>query len=324
MVLIAMEHDTKVIGSEGEPWRAIPADLREGSATLTILSRRRAGLWALVLESRAVPCRVEQEGTGWTLLVPAGSFSLALDELRSFEDENRNWPPLAAKSIPLAENTLSTLSVLLLVATFHNLTHLEISLFGHAPVNWLELGSAQAGKILDGQWWRSVTALTLHSGALHLFGNLTIGGFFIVHLCRDLGSGFAWTLLLLSGILGTFANAWFHPASHTSIGASTLVFGAVGILAALQVVRGKGRLGRSWFRPVAGALALLAMLGTSGENTDIGAHLFGFVFGILFGLIGAMLVERQGRAGTRGNFLLALGAAAVPVVAWWAALVSGR
>lgn len=319
-----MESDTEVIGLEGEPLRAIPADLRESPAALTILSRRRASLWALVLESRSVPCRVEQDGTGWTLRVPAGFFVFALEELRTFEDENRNWPPRTSKTIPLAENTLSTFSVLLLLATFHNLTHLEISLFGHAPVNWLELGSAQAGKILEGQWWRSVTALTLHSGALHLFGNLTIGGFFIVYLCRDLGAGLAWTLLLLSGILGTFANAWFHPAYHTSIGASTLVFGAVGILAALQVVRGNGRLRRRWFLPVAGALALLAMLGTSGENTDIGAHLFGFVFGLLFGLAAADLVERRGRPGTRGNVLLALGAAAVPVVAWWAALVSGR
>ncbi len=319
-----MESDTEVIGLESEPWRAIPADLREGSAALTILSQKRASLWALVLESRAVPCRIEQEGTGWTLRVPAGSFALALDELRNFEDQNRNWPPGASTAIPLAENTLSTLSVLLLLATFHNLTHLEISLFGHAPVNWLELGSAQAGKILDGQWWRSVTALTLHSGALHLFGNLTIGGFFIVYLCRDLGAGLAWTLLLLSGILGTFANAWFQPAYHTSIGASTLVFGAVGILAALQMVRGKSRLRRSWFLPVAGALALLAMLGTSGENTDIGAHLFGFVFGIHFGLAGAYLVERHGRPGTRGNVLLSLGAAAVPVVAWWVALIAVR
>lgn len=319
-----MESDTEVSGLEGEPWRAIPADLREVSAATTILSRKRANLWGLVLESRSVPCRVEPEGTGWNLRVPAGSFVLALDEIRHFEDENRNWPPFTSKTIPLAENTLSTLSVLLLLATFHNFTLLEISLLGHAPVNWLELGSAQAGKILEGQWWRSVTALTLHSGALHLFGNLTIGGFFIVHLCRDLGSGLAWTLLLLSGILGTFVNAWFHPAFHTSIGASTLVFGAVGILAAFQAVRGTGRFRRSWFLPVAGALALLAMLGTSGENTDIGAHLFGFVFGILFGLAAAFLVERRGRPGARANALLAFGAAAVPIVAWWAALASGR
>lgn len=310
------------IGSDS--WRAVSADLRAGTVATVTLSRQRASLWALVLESRSVPCRVEQAVGGWVLLVPSGCYLSALEELRHFEEANRNWPPLASKATPLVENTLSTLSVLLLVATFHNLTRLGIPLFGHPPINWLELGSAQAGKILDGQWWRTVTALTLHSGALHLLGNITIGGFFIVYLCRDLGSGLAWTLLLLSGILGTLTNAWFQPEYHTSIGASTLVFGAVGILAALQVVRGKNRRWKKWFLPVAGALALLAMLGTEGENTDIGAHLFGFVFGILLGLMGEYLVERFGRPGSCVNFLLALTAAAVPVVSWWAAVVSGR
>jgi rhomboid protease GluP len=318
-----MENNVEVVEAGSEPCRAVPSDLRDVSAATVVLSRQRASLWALVLESRSVPCHLEQEEGGWTLHVPVRFFLSALEELRLFEEENRNWPPLVLKATPLIENTLSTLSVLLLVATFHNLTLLDISLFGHSPVNWIELGSAQAGKILDGQWWRTVTSLTLHSGVLHLFGNLAIGGFFIVYLCRDLGSGLAWTLLLLSGILGTLANAWFQPAYHTSIGASTLVFGAVGILAALQVVRGKSSLRKNWFLPVAGALALLAMLGTEGKNTDIGAHLFGFVFGIILGLAGEYFVERFGRPGPRLGVLLALCAAAVPVVAWWAALVSG-
>ena len=125
----------------------------------------------------------------------------------------------------------------------------------------------------------------------------------------------------MSGIFGTLANAWYQPPYHTSVGASTLVFGAVGILAAVRVVRERDRVRKRWFLPVAGALALLAMLGTEGENTDIGAHLFGFLFGIILGLAVECLVERFGRPGPRGNALLALCSAAVPVAAWWAALV---
>ncbi|MGA7828867.1 MAG: rhomboid family intramembrane serine protease [Geobacteraceae bacterium] len=319
-----MESNSEEENRGSRLWRAIPIDLREVSVAPVTLSRRRVALWALVLESRSVPCLADQDGGGWVLRVPAEYFVSALEELRQFEEENRHWPPLPSKTIPLVENTLSTLSVLLLLATFHNLTHLDLHFLGHAPINWLELGSAQAGKILDGQWWRTVTSLTLHAGVLHLLGNLTIGGFFIVYLCRDLGSGLAWTLLLLSGALGTLTNAWFQPVYHTSIGASTLVFGAVGILAAFQVVRGNGRFRKAWFLPVAGALALLAMLGTEGKNTDIGAHLFGFVFGVLFGLMGAYIVGKTGRPGKRVNVLLAVWSATVPVVAWWAALTFGR
>ncbi|MDD2337181.1 MAG: rhomboid family intramembrane serine protease, partial [Geobacteraceae bacterium] len=128
-LLITMESDAEVIDAGREPWRAVPSDLRDVSLATVSLSRRRAALWALVLESRSVPCRVEQEGGCCILLVPAEFFASALLELRVFEEENHNWPPLASDATPLVENTLSTLSVLLLLATFHNLTRLNIPLF---------------------------------------------------------------------------------------------------------------------------------------------------------------------------------------------------
>lgn len=304
-------------------WRAVPADLDAEKVGSAILPRRRATLWALVLESRSVPCRLEREGTDWVVFVPDSFFSAALTELRLYEEENRNWPPRVSPPAPMVENTLSTLSVLLLLATFYNITRLDGTIFGYGPVDWIELGSAQAGKILAGQWWRTVTALTLHGGVLHLLGNIAIGGVFIVFLCRELGSGLAWLLLLLSGIFGTLANAWFHPPYHSSIGASTLVFGAVGILGSLRLLRDRRWSRRRWFVPVAGALALLAILGTEGENTDIGAHLFGFVFGFLLGLAAESVVKDLGRPGPRANAVLACCVAVVPVVAWWAALGSG-
>jgi membrane associated rhomboid family serine protease len=316
-----MESDTEFVEAGNETWRAVPSDLEVCSMATVTLSRDRVSLWALVLESRSVACRAVQGDGGWILLVQDGSFVSALEELRLFEEENRNWPPKALPPSPPVKNILATLSVLLLLATFHNLTRLDFALFGLAPINWMELGSAQSAKILDGQWWRAVTALTLHSGVLHLLGNLVIGGFFVIFLCRDLGSGLAWSILAMSGTFGTLANAWFQPPYHTSVGASTLVFGAVGALAAVRVVRERSHARKRWFLPVAGSFALLAILGTEGENTDIGAHLFGFVFGAVFGLVAEYLVERFGRPGPRSAFLLALCSAALPVAAWWAALV---
>jgi membrane associated rhomboid family serine protease len=230
-------------GTEDGQWLEIPADLGIGNARGT---RRHPDLWALVLDARGIPCRSLRNGTGRGMMVPAERFDVALNELRLFEEENRNWPPAAPKASPLTENTFTTLSVLVLLATFYNITLLDIPIFGHSPVNWLALGSADSEKILAGQLWRTVTALTLHSGWLHLSGNLAIGGIFIVFLCRDLGSGLAWTLLLGSGILGNLANAFMQPKIHDSIGASTLVFGAVGILAAISVVRYRHRLQKRW------------------------------------------------------------------------------
>jgi rhomboid protease GluP len=79
-----------------------------------------------------------------------------------------------------------------------------------------------------------------------------------------------------------------------------------------------------WPLPVAAGLALLALLGTEGKQTDLGAHLFGFAFGIGLGLATEYLVERYGRPDPLLNALLAMLCATVVVGAWWAALTCGR
>lgn len=306
-----------------EEWAAIPPALGDWEAD-SLLSERRVRRWALVLDARSIPCRIESGGMGWRLLVPVEYLADAREELRLFEEENRGWPPPEPPVDPLIDNRLATLSVLILLATFHNFTRLDISLFGHHPVVWVTLGAANSGKILDGQWWRLITALTLHGDWLHLFSNLTLGGLFIVLLCRDLGSGPAWILLLGSGILGNLANAFIQSPGHSSVGASTVVFGAVGILAALSVVRYRRVWKKRRVLPLAAALALLALLGTEGKNTDLGAHLFGFVSGIGLGLAAEHLFERYGRPGRRLNTLLALLSIVLVLAAWWAALVHGK
>jgi rhomboid protease GluP len=283
------------------------------------LSMRQADLWALVLESRDIPCMVTRSEDGWALSVPAGFREAAEKELRLFEEENRNWPPPEPRQNPLTENTIATLSVLLLLATFHNITLLNLN----PPIDWIALGSADSAKILAGQWWRAATALTLHAGWLHLLGNLTIGGVFIILLCRELGSGLAWTLLLGSGILGNLANAFMQPFDHDSIGASTLVFGAVGILAASTMLRQRNNPRKRRLLPIAAALGLLALLGTEGKNTDLGAHFSGFAAGIVLGLAAEYLAGKYGRPGRIMNASLSILCAMTVAVAWWAALAFG-
>ncbi|MBK5276605.1 MAG: rhomboid family intramembrane serine protease [Desulfuromonadales bacterium] len=278
---------------------------------------------ALVLDSRAVACQIEVHEGRWCLLVPPEQYESALHELRSFHRNNLNWPPPLPHGHPLVENTLATVSVLILLATFHNITQLDVSSTGIAMPDWVALGSAQATKILDGQWWRLVTALTLHADWAHLSANLAIGGIFTIFLCREIGSGLAWSLLLSAGALGNLVNALVQPPGHSSVGASTAVFGAVGILAAISLVRYRHNLRHRWPLPIAGALALLAVLGSEGKNTDLGAHLFGCIYGSFLGLIAEYLINRHGRPGRLANALLALASAAVVVAAWWLALTSG-
>ena len=53
------------------------------------------------------------------------------------------------------------------------------------------------------------------------------------------------------------------------------------------------KMSRRWYLPLAAALALLALLGSGGENTDLGAHLLGFATGILLGLPAGRLLGRH-------------------------------
>jgi membrane associated rhomboid family serine protease len=319
---MGMERESEESSGLREEWLAVPANLRE-NGTATLLPERRARLWSLVLEARYLPFHIEKKGGGVILLVPARSFAASLEELRLFEKENRGWPPFQPLPAPMVENTLATLSVLILLATFYNLTLLDIPIPGHHQVDWVAVGNAHAGKIVDGEWWRLITALTLHADWLHLISNLSIGGLFIVFLCRELGSGLAWSLLLASGILGNLANAFIQQPDHRSVGASTLVFGAVGILGAISVLRYRKELRKRWPLPIAAAMALLALLGTEGKQTDLGAHLFGFLFGIILGLIAEILTERFGRPSKWLNASLAFLSALLILFAWWSAILNG-
>ncbi len=315
-----MEMETEQHEVRKDEWLVVIPGLVAGQATAKP-SGRRVRLWALVLEARHIPRTLEQGDQGWQLLVPTDRLAEAYTELRLFEDENRYWPPLPPPERPLAENTLATLSVLILLATFHNLTQIKAPLFGHVPPDWIEIGRAQAVQILAGQWWRLITALTLHADWVHLLSNIAIGGVFVVFLCRELGSGLAWVLLLAAGISGNLLNACVQLPSHSAVGSSTAVFGAVGILAALSLVRYRSQLRRRWPMPVVAAMALLALLGTEGERTDLGAHLFGFVCGIMIGLLAEYLIERYGQPGRRISGLLAVFSGVLVVASWWAAVL---
>ena len=195
-----------------------------------------------------------------------------------------------------------------------------ITAIGHPTVQWFELGSADADRILLGELWRTVTALSLHANLAHVLSNAIGIAIFLGALSSILGLGLASALVLLAGAGGNLVNALIHGSAHVSIGASTSVFGAVGMLGGLGLAR-RGRRKvpkrRAWV-PVAAALALLAMLGTGGERVDILAHLFGFLFGGILGVLFAFITPRP--PGLRIQWACGGMAAASLIYCWTLAL----
>jgi membrane associated rhomboid family serine protease len=126
-------------------------------------------------------------------------------------------------------------------------------------------------------------------------------------------------LLLLAGAGGNALTAVVHGAHHNSVGASTAMFGAIGILAAKRVMsRGRRPAARTLWMVVAASLALLALLGTS-PDADLLAHLFGLLLGGAVGLLTALALPRPPRLSAQRT--LALAVLAFVVGAWLRALL---
>jgi membrane associated rhomboid family serine protease len=122
------------------------------------------------------------------------------------------------------------------------------------------------------------------------------------------------SLLLLAGAGGNALTGVAHGSHHNSVGASTAMFGAIGILAATRVVsRGRRPAARKRWIVVAASFALLALLGTS-PDADFIAHLFGLLVGSALGLATALALPRPLRA--PAQWALAMAVLALVVGAW--------
>lgn len=270
---------------------------------------------ALVLAALQIPHQLVDDGESCALVVPAERSAQAVEELRLYEEENPPVQPRPRKKIEYQDSLPGVVGYVLIVCAVAWLA--GYSMF---DANWFAAGRVDGTLIREGEWWRTITALTLHSGVRHLLGNLVFGVFFGIFAGRLLGSGVAWLAVLIASVLGNTANTLLLESAHRSIGASTAVFATLGIMAG-YVWRGQLMAQDRWptrMGPIIGGLALLMFTGTGDENTDIGAHLMGFVCG--FGL--GMLLTVLGRMPAPARVQYAAGSVAVGLVvlAWLLAL----
>lgn len=246
----------------------------------------QANEWALVLTSVGIRSRVSRVPRGFALQVHRDDARRAEAELRAYLAESAEVATSEADEPPLVEVTGSAPLRAALAVSLAMLGFYSVTGPGRASGIWFLQGSADTALIRSGELWRTVTALTLHADLMHLVGNLLFGTFFLAAVGRSLGPGVAFAFVVLAGAGGNLANAIVRSSAHISIGASTAVFGAVGVLSGLGITRRAKRRGRRRpvLIPIAAGLGLLAMFGVGGERVDAFAHLFGLLAGVVVGL----------------------------------------
>ena len=143
--------------------------------------------------------------------------------------------------------------------------------------------------VMSGQSWRLFTALFVHFGSSHIYGNMIALLIIGITLERLIGPIRFLVIYLSSGVMANVVTMVIELGMKSgdyivSAGASGAIFGILGALAATAVVDKKKTF--TSIEPVGVIIALVFLFFNSmGEGVDVGAHFFGIIFGFLFGYI---------------------------------------
>jgi rhomboid protease GluP len=270
--------------------------------------------FSLVLEAKAIEHEVQESGGTWVLTVTPALVHRAYEEISRYSAE-RSIPRTAPNPIKpfTGAVTGAMVYVLILLLTAYCA---GIGLFG---ADWLSSGALDAAAAHE--WWRALTALTLHLDQEHLLGNLLFGVFAGIAAGRLLGPGVAWASILGAGALANYVEILIAPVTHRAVGASTAVFAALGLLAGLAWRQRLTLRERRWYRwaPMIAGVCLLTLLGAGNAHVDVLGHALGFLFGVGVGWLYARTGIPRDRS-PRLQIAAGIGAALLVGLAWLLAL----
>jgi rhomboid protease GluP len=157
------------------------------------------------------------------------------------------------------------------------------------PKYWIfEVFSGVNLYVAEGEIWRLLTPIFLHSGFAHLLFNSFSLVLFGPALERIVGKGQFLTIYLLSGIGANVATYLIQPLTYVHVGSSGAIFGLFGFYLAIISFR-KSMLSRENSQLIK-TIAILSIIMTFLQpNINVTAHIFGLVSGYL---LGAVLLRR--------------------------------
>jgi rhomboid protease GluP len=252
--------------------------------------------FSLVLEAKNIQHEARLTEGAWILTVAPATLREAYEEINRYSAERR--VPRTIPSIdPHPGAGLGAICyVVFLLATAY------CAGSGLLGRDWFAIGALDAAA--PGEFWRPITALTLHVDQQHLLGNLLFGVVAGIAAARLLGPGVAWLSILGSAALANYAEVIMSPATHRAVGASTAVFATLGLLAGMASRQQLTLRERLWYRwaPLIAGVCLLTLLGAGDAHVDVLGHALGFVFGTGVG----WLYTRLGVSGQRGGAIQAI------------------
>ncbi len=278
-------------------------------------TERQAMDWSLVLTSQDIPSTLlhSPEENRWYLAVEPQDYERALKSIRLYRQETRAWAwrePLPWQGIWFHWGALVWTALVGLVFLADLL---------HGSV-YRDRGAMDSAAVMAGQWWRLMTAISLHADAGHLAMNSIIGFVLLGLAMARYGAGWAILASYLAGVVGNIAGLFLYSQPHRGLGASGMVMGALGLVAvqSLSWLRQSRRAARIALSGLAGGIFLFLLLGLD-PAADTAAHAGGFLGGLLLGT-GLVFLPASILENKAANYAAVVVAAATVLYTWFRAL----
>jgi rhomboid protease GluP len=185
------------------------------------------------------------------------------------------------------------------------------------PGSVLALGALIPALVAEGEAWRLVTSVFLHSGFAHLALNMIslyfLGSFAEVQFGR-------WRFLalyFLSGIAGGLALLYFGSYTAPAVGASGAIFGLLGGVFGYAIRQGMFSLQNPVISQLLFLTAINLLLGATIPNVSNTAHIGGLLGGLAYGWLFAPTVYSQKKLVTTTPVAVALGLEVLLLGVWY-------
>lgn len=184
------------------------------------------------------------------------------------------------KNIPIVTTILIIINIaVFLVMEFTGSTENTQFLYEHGAMYWPAV-------LEDGQWYRLITHMFVHSGANHIINNMFMLGILGYQIEKEYGPIKYLITYFVSGIGGAVLSALIEMSlgeAVVSVGASGAIFGIFGVML-VMIFKNRQRMGQV-SAPRLIILFVLMVFGNMEEGVDVMAHLGGALIGVAMGFL---------------------------------------